>query len=34
MSRRQRAVKREIPPDPRYGSTTVTKFINTLMLDG
>jgi small subunit ribosomal protein S7 len=34
MSRRQRAVKREVPPDPQYGSTTVTKFINTLMLDG
>jgi small subunit ribosomal protein S7 len=34
MSRRQRAVKREIPADPRYGSTTVTKFINSLMLDG
>jgi small subunit ribosomal protein S7 len=34
MSRRQRAVKREVPPDPQFGSTTVTKFINTLMLDG
>jgi len=34
MSRRQRAVKREIPADPRYGSTTVTKFINSLMMDG
>ena len=34
MSRRQSAVKREIPADPRYGSTTVSKFINTLMLDG
>jgi small subunit ribosomal protein S7 len=34
MSRRQRAIKREVPPDPRYGSTTVTKFINTLMRDG
>ncbi|MEX2610213.1 MAG: 30S ribosomal protein S7 [Gemmatimonadota bacterium] len=34
MSRRQRSVKREIPPDPRYGSTTVTKFINSLMMDG
>ncbi len=34
MSRRQRAVKREIPADPRYGSTTVTKFINALMIDG
>jgi small subunit ribosomal protein S7 len=34
MSRRQRAVRREIAPDPRYGSTTVTKFINSLMLAG
>jgi len=34
MSRRQRAVRREVPPDPRYGSTTVTKFINTMMRDG
>jgi small subunit ribosomal protein S7 len=34
MSRRQRAVKREIPPDPQYGSTTVSKFINSLMMDG
>jgi small subunit ribosomal protein S7 len=34
MSRRQRAVKREIPADPRYGSTTVTKFINSLMFAG
>ena len=34
MSRRQRAVKRETPADPRYGSTTVSKFINSLMLDG
>jgi len=34
MSRRQRAIKRETPPDPQYGSTTVTKFINSLMLDG
>jgi small subunit ribosomal protein S7 len=34
MSRRQRAVKREIPADPQYGSVTVTKFINALMLDG
>ncbi len=34
MSRRQRAVKREVPPDPQYGSTTVSKFINALMLDG
>ncbi len=34
MSRRQRAIKREVPPDPQYGSTTVTKFINVLMYDG
>jgi len=34
MSRRQRAVKREIPADPQYGSTTVSKFINSLMVDG
>ena len=34
MSRRQRAVKRETPADPQYGSTTVSKFINSLMLDG
>jgi small subunit ribosomal protein S7 len=34
MSRRQRAVKRETPPDPQFGSATVTKFINSLMLDG
>lgn len=34
MSRRQSAVKRDTPPDPQYGSTSVTKFINNLMLDG
>jgi len=34
MSRRQSAVKREVPPDPQYGSTTVSKFINSLMNDG
>jgi len=34
MSRRQRTTKREVPADPQYGSTTVTKFINALMLDG
>jgi small subunit ribosomal protein S7 len=34
MSRRQRAVKRDIPADPRYGSTSVTKFVNAMMLDG
>jgi len=27
-------VKRPVPPDPRYDSQTVTKFINNLMVDG
>ncbi len=34
MSRRQSAVKRETPIDPKYGSQDVTKFINNLMVDG
>ncbi len=34
MSRRQRAEKREVVADSRYGSTEVTKFINILMFDG
>ena len=34
MSRRSRAEKRVVEPDPRFESTTATKFINNLMLDG
>ncbi len=34
MSRRSRAVRREMIPDPRHHSTRVTKFINNLMVDG
>jgi small subunit ribosomal protein S7 len=34
MSRRRRAVKREIEPDPVYGSTLLAKFINKLMERG
>ena len=34
MSRRQRAVPREVLADPVYGSESVTKFVNTLMRDG
>jgi small subunit ribosomal protein S7 len=34
MSRRTRAERREVQPDPRFDSTTVAKFINALMLDG
>jgi small subunit ribosomal protein S7 len=34
MSRRQKAIKRPVPPDPRYDSQTVTKFVNNLMTEG
>jgi small subunit ribosomal protein S7 len=34
MSRRSRAVKRPVTPDPIYGSETVTKFVNNFMYDG
>ena len=34
MSRRTRAVKRPVLPDPVYGSETITKFVNALMYDG
>ena len=34
MSRRQQAIKRPVPPDPRYDSQTVSKFMNVLMFQG
>jgi small subunit ribosomal protein S7 len=34
MSRRRRALKRQIDPDPVYQSTTLAKFINKLMYGG
>ena len=34
MSRRNKAVKRPVPPDPRYDSQTVSKFVNNLMYEG
>ena len=34
MSRRRRAAKRDIDPDPVYKSTTLAKFINKVMLHG
>jgi len=34
VSRRQKAVKRPVPPDPRYDSQTVSKFVNNLMYQG
>jgi small subunit ribosomal protein S7 len=34
MPRRREVPKREVLPDPKYGSETLTKFVNTLMFDG
>lgn len=34
MPRRRRPLKREILPDPKYGSELVSKFINCMMFDG
>jgi small subunit ribosomal protein S7 len=34
MSRRNRATKRSIDPDSRYGSPLVSAFINKLMISG
>ena len=34
MSRRHRAEKREINPDPKYGDLVLTKFMNAVMFDG
>ena len=32
--RRRRPVKREVLPDPKFGSQLVSKFVNCMMLDG
>ncbi len=34
MPCRREVVKRQIPPDPIYNSTLVTKFVRTVMKDG
>jgi small subunit ribosomal protein S7 len=34
MSRRHRAEKREINPDPKYGDLVLSKFMNSIMYDG
>ncbi len=34
MSRRHAATKREVLPDPKFGDTVLTKFMNALMYDG
>ncbi|MGB5603742.1 MAG: 30S ribosomal protein S7 [Gammaproteobacteria bacterium] len=34
MSRRREVPKREILPDPKFGSTQITKFVNMIMQSG
>lgn len=34
MSRRQKAVRRTVPADPRYDSQTVSKFVNAVLVTG
>jgi small subunit ribosomal protein S7 len=34
MSRRHRAEKREVFPDPKFGDPILMKFMNSLMVDG
>jgi small subunit ribosomal protein S7 len=34
MSRRHRAEKREVLPDPKFGDIVLSKFMNALMYDG
>jgi small subunit ribosomal protein S7 len=34
MSRRRVSQKRELTPDPRFGSETLARFVNMLMLSG
>ena len=34
MSRRREVPKRDILPDPKFGSTQITKFVNMIMRDG
>ena len=34
MSRRRRADKREIIPDPKFGDVVLTKFMNSIMQEG
>ncbi len=34
MSRRHRAEKRDVLPDPKFGDLVLSKFMNSLMYDG
>ena len=34
MPRRREVPKRDVLPDPKFGSVELTKFMNVLMIDG
>ncbi|MGA9604092.1 MAG: 30S ribosomal protein S7, partial [Methyloceanibacter sp.] len=34
MSRRRKADKREVTPDPKLGDATLSKFMNSIMKEG
>ncbi|PHS69382.1 MAG: 30S ribosomal protein S7 [Cycloclasticus sp.] len=34
MSRRKKAIKRDILPDPKFGNLVLAKFMNMIMVDG
>jgi small subunit ribosomal protein S7 len=34
MSRRRKADKRDIIPDPKFGDVVLTKFMNSIMQEG
>jgi small subunit ribosomal protein S7 len=34
MSRRHRAERREVQPDPKYGNVVLSRFMNSIMHDG
>lgn len=34
MSRRRAAIKREVLPDAKFGDVVLSKFVNSLMVDG
>ncbi len=34
MPRRREVAKREVLPDPKFGSTQITKFVNMIMVSG
>jgi small subunit ribosomal protein S7 len=34
MSRRHRAERREVLPDPKFGDLVITKFMNSVMVEG